>query len=107
VLVFFAYRARRQPAAHKRLILIATIGIIDAAVGRWPVAFFQAHPPAQDLVPFGFLLAVMVYDLVSLHRIQKSTLWASLLIVAVHLTRVPLAGTALWQSFATHMAGKS
>jgi hypothetical protein len=106
VLVFFAYRARRRPAAHKRLILIATIGIIDAAVGRWPVAFLQAHPPAQDLVPFGFLLAVMVYDLVTLHRIQKSTLWASLLIVAVHLTRVPLAGTALWQSFATHMAGR-
>jgi hypothetical protein len=105
VLVFFADRARRRPAAHKRLILIATIGIIDAAVGRWPVAFFQSHPPAQDLVPFGFLLAVMIYDLVSLHRIQKSTLWASLLIVAVHLTRVPLAGTALWQSFATHMAG--
>ena len=106
VLVFFAYRARRRPAAHKRLILIATIGIIDAAVGRWPVAFLQSHPPAQDLVPFGFLLAVMIYDLVTLHRIQKSTVWASLLIVVVHLTRVPLAQTSLWQSFATHMAGK-
>jgi hypothetical protein len=106
VLVFFAYRARRRPAAHKRLILIATIGIIDAAVGRWPVAFLQTHPAAQDLIPFGFLLAVMVYDLVTLHRIQKSTLWASLLIVAVHLTRVPFAGTALWQFFATLMAGK-
>lgn len=106
VLVFFAYRARRRPAAHKRLILIATIGIIDAAVGRWPVAFLQSHPPAQDLVPFGFLLAVMIYDLVTLHRIQKSTVWASLLIVVVHLTRVPLAQTSLWQSFATLMAGK-
>jgi hypothetical protein len=48
----------------------------------------------------------MVYDLATLRRIQKSTLWASLLIVFVHLTRVPFAGTALWQSFATHMAGK-
>jgi hypothetical protein len=107
VLVFFAYRARRRPAAHKRLILIATIAIMDAAVGRWPIAFFQAHPPAQDLVPFGFLLAVMIYDLVTLHRIQKSTLWASLLLIAVHLTRVPIGFSPLWQSFATLMGGKS
>jgi hypothetical protein len=105
VLVFFAYRARYRPAAHKRLILIATIGLIDAAVGRWPVAFLQTHPPAQDLVPFGFLLLVALYDLVSLKRVQKSTVWASLFVVAVHLTRVPLAMTPPWQAFATHMLG--
>jgi hypothetical protein len=106
VLVFFAYRARRWPAAHKRLILIATIGIMDAAVGRWPIAFLQTHPPAQDLVPFAFLLAVMAYDLISLRRIQKATLWASLLIIAVHLTRVPIGMSPLWQRFAHHMATK-
>ena len=72
VLAFFAYRYRRQPAIHKRLILIATIGLIDAAVGRWPVAFFQNNPKAQDLIPFGFLLAVMVYDLVTQKRILKT-----------------------------------
>jgi hypothetical protein len=93
VLVFFAYRARRRPAAHKRLILIATIGLIDAAVGRWPVAFLQTNPRAQDLVPFGFLLVVMLYDLVSLRRIQRSTIWASLFVVAVHMARIPIAFT--------------
>jgi FtsH-binding integral membrane protein len=106
VLVYFAYRARRKPAAHKRLILIATIGLIDAAVGRWPVSFFQANPKMQDLVPFAFLLAVMFYDLVSLKRIQRSTVWASALVIVVHLARVPLAFTPLWQRFATHMVGK-
>ncbi len=106
VLVFFAYRVRRKPAAHKRLILIATIGIMDAAVGRWPIAFLQANPPAQDLVPFAFLLAVMVYDLVSLKRIQKSTLLASLFVIVIHLTRVPIGKTELWQAFATRMIGK-
>jgi hypothetical protein len=106
VLVFFAYRARKRPAAHKRLILIATIGLMDAAVGRWPIAFLQANPKAQDLVPFAFLLAVMLYDMVSLKRIQKSTFWASLFVIAVHLTRVPIAFTNPWQAFATHMIGK-
>jgi hypothetical protein len=105
VLVFFAYRARRQPAAHKRLILIATIGLIDAAVGRWPIAFLQTNPKMQDLVPFAFLLVVMLYDLVSLRKIQKATIWASLFLIVVHLARVPIGFTSAWQAFATKMLG--
>jgi hypothetical protein len=38
-LIFFACRMRRNPAGHKRLILIATIAIMDAAIDRWPLAF--------------------------------------------------------------------
>jgi hypothetical protein len=106
VLAFLAYRMRRQPAVHKRLILIATIGLIDAAVGRWPIAFFQNNPKAQDLIPFGFLLAVMVFDLVTQRKILKSTLFASLFLIVIHLTRVPIAFTPAWQAFATQMSGK-
>ena len=106
VLAFFAYRYRRQSAIHKRLILIASIGLIDAAVGRWPVAFFQNNPKAQDLIPFAFLLAIMVFDLVTQKRILKTTLWASLFLIVVHLTRVPIAFTHPWQAFATFMLGK-
>jgi hypothetical protein len=100
VFVFFAYRARSKPEGHKRLILIATITIMDAAVGRWPVAFFQAHPPAQDIVPFGFLLTLVIYDLFALRRVSKTTMWASLLLVAVHLTRVPIGMTHGWHALA-------
>jgi len=106
VLVFFAYRARRQPAAHKRLILIATIAIMDAAVGRWPVAALQRTPQLQDVVLLGFLLLVAGYDLLSLHRIHKATLWASALLIVVHMTRVPFATSPVWQKFATMMSGK-
>ena len=105
VLAFFAYRYRRQPAIHKRLILIATIGLIDAAVGRWPVAFFQTNPKAQDLVPFAFLLAVMVYDLVTQRKVLKSTLYASLFLIVIHLIRVPIGFTSTWHAFATKMLG--
>jgi len=106
VLAFFAYRLRRHREAHKRLILIATIGLIDAAVGRWPVAFLQNNPRAQDLIPFGFLLAIMLFDLATQRKILKSTLFASLFLVVVHLTRVPIAFTPAWQAFATRMLGK-
>ena len=31
-LIYFAYRARRNPATHKRLILVATIDLLIAAI---------------------------------------------------------------------------
>jgi hypothetical protein len=103
VLVFFAYRLRRNPEAHKRLITIATIALMDAAIGRWQVAVLQQHPPLQDLVLFGFLVLVIVYDLFSLHRFSKYTMWASLFVVVVHLTRVPLGLSAPWHAMVKHL----
>jgi heme A synthase len=105
VMALFAWRMRRQPEAHKRLILIATIALIDAAVGRWPVALLQSKPPLQDLVPLAFLLAIMVFDLATQRKVLKSTLLASLLLIVVHLTRVPLGHSAAWHAFATKMLG--
>lgn len=103
VFTFFAWRARRQPAAHKRLILIGTIALMDAAVARWPVALFHTKPPMMDAVIFSFLLAIMVFDLATQKRILKPTLWASLLLVAVHLTRVPIGMSHPWHAFAAFM----
>ena len=106
VLVFFAYRARRKPAVHKRLILIATIAIAAAAWGRWPIAILQAHPPLLNVVTLAFLLPIVVYDVVSLRRVQKTTIWASLFVMVVQLVRVPIGFTPAWHWFATWMAGK-
>jgi hypothetical protein len=102
---WLAYRARTRPVAHKRLILMGTIALMDAAIGRWPVALLQAKPPLQDLVTLAFLLLIVGYDLLSLHRVQRSTLWGSVTIMTVHLTRIPLAGSHVWQAFATKMSG--
>src|SRR3981081_2457090 len=37
-LIFFAFRARSHPPAHKRLILLATLALLVAAIARWPWA---------------------------------------------------------------------
>lgn len=103
VFVFFAYRARRNAEAHKRLITIATIALMDAAVGRWPVAVLQQHPPMQDIVIFGFLLLIVLYDLYSMHRVSRTTMWASALLVVVHLARVPLGLTHGWHAMVGHL----
>lgn len=102
-LVYAAYRLRRVAEGHKRLIIIATIGLMDAAVGRWPIAMLQQHPPMQDLVVLVFLLLVVGYDLLSLHRFSKYTMWASLFVVVVHAGRVQLGLSAPWHAMARHL----
>jgi hypothetical protein len=103
-LVYMAYRARFKPAVHKRLILIATIGISEAAIARWPIGALQAHPMVRILIILAFLLMIVGYDLVSLKRVHRTTLWASAFVLALMLVRVPLAMTPVWQSFASFMA---
>jgi len=105
IFAFAAWRARRRPADHKRLILIANVALFDAAVGRCPVHLFQQYPPAQDLVPLAFLLALVAYDLISQRKVLRSTIWASIVLMAVHLTRVPVGKTHVWHAFATFMGG--
>ncbi len=44
VLVFFAFRTRRNPAIHKRLILIATITLMERPSIVGPFRFFSKNP---------------------------------------------------------------
>jgi hypothetical protein len=103
VLMYLAYRDRFRPAAHKRLILIGTIGISLAAVARWPVGFIQTNPPMRNLVVLAFLLLVVAYDLLSLHRVLKTTIWASVATMVMAVGAVPLGFTPVWHAFARMM----
>ncbi len=106
VLMYFAWQTRRSPSTHKRLILIATIDLVGAAIGRWPVALLQRTPPLQNAVTLAFLLLLVAYDLVSQRRIQKSTLWAGVALMVMQLIRVPIGFTPAWHAFATFMGGR-
>jgi hypothetical protein len=43
VLAGLAFALRRKAAAHKRLVLLATIGLMGAALARWPSALIQTR----------------------------------------------------------------
>jgi hypothetical protein len=90
---------RRDKEAHKRLMLLAYISIIVAAVARLPgvlpmgpLAFFG----------FGYLFAVvaMLYDFVSRRRVHKVYLWGGGLLIASVPLRLMISGTAAWNAFA-------
>jgi FtsH-binding integral membrane protein len=101
VLVFFAYLARFDSAAHKRIIIIATVALMIAAIARWPFPLLFGNPLAAALVSYLFLLMLMAYDLWSTHKIHRATIWASAFLIFVQQVRFPMAQTAAWHAFAT------
>ena len=102
-LVFFAFRERFNPAAHKRLILIATITLLDAAFIRWPIPTAWWGLRAAQMCCYALLLLLMGYDLWSTGKVQRVTLWAGAFVIALQQTSSSVGHTAPWQSFATQV----
>lgn len=105
VFVSLAYARRNQAQAHKRLMLLASLSIIGAAVLRWPIGniFMPSPVPGYlfaDLVALAFLLPLVAWDLLTLKRIHPVTLFGGLALIAM----VPITGlvsrTGWWFAFA-------
>jgi hypothetical protein len=97
---------RRNAGVHKRLVLIATLELVTAAVGRLPGIFGPLGPVGPLGIPglFGgtdlFLVAIAIYDWRTLGRLHPATLWGGLFLIASQVGRLLLGGTAIWLSFA-------
>jgi hypothetical protein len=102
VLVGAALYYRRQPAIHKRLMLIATLELATAGVARIPGA--GTLPLFFVLVDAG-LVAMLAYDLMSQRRPHPATVWAGLFLIATQVVRTYAGGTAMWMAFARVLAG--
>lgn len=100
-LIVFAFRARSNSAAHKRLILIATVSLMIAAVARWPLAVVHRNPIAAAFTTYIFLLMLVAYDLWSARKIHRATVWASVFLIFIQQIRIPIGKTALWHAFAS------
>jgi hypothetical protein len=105
ILVGTGFYFRRRPDVHKRLMLLATISILAAAIARLPFAIMRAGPPAFFGLTDVFVLACVLYDLVTLRRIHRATALAGLFIVASQPLRLMLGGTHAWLSFAAWLVG--
>lgn len=99
-LIFFAFRVRRDPSAHKRIIYIATVGLLLAAIARFHVSWLFHKAPHAAIASYAFLLLLIGYDLWSTHRVHRATLWASGFLIFIQQFRLPIGKTAVWHSFA-------
>jgi hypothetical protein len=101
VVIYASWKARRRPDTHKRLILLATIGLVEAAFGRFPWSRMGIPVASGAVAGLGILvLLVIAYDLIVLRRLHRSTMWAAPLVFASGALAVPIGMTAAWHAFA-------
>jgi hypothetical protein len=101
ILIGAGFYFRRRPDVHKRLMLLATISILAAAIARLPFGILQAGPPAFFGLTDVFIVACIVFDLITLKRVHRATALAGLLIIASQPLRLIIGGTPAWLTFAT------
>jgi len=105
ILIGAGFYFRRRPDVHKRLMLLATISILAAAVARLPFAFLQAGPPAFFGVTDLFVAACFIYDLITRRTVHRATALGGLLIVASQPLRLIIGSTDAWSAFAAWLTG--
>lgn len=92
---------RRDAQMHKRMMLLATIAILDAAIARAPIPGMLTYGPLllyalQDLL----IVVGILYDAVSRGRVHRAWWWGLALMVGSQVLTLALARTPLWLGFA-------
>lgn len=99
----------REPETHKRLMLLAAISILDAAVARWFLTFLAppgppgpppvalTTPPA--LVAYLLLAAAIAFDWRTRGRPHPVYVFGGAALVALKFLNLPVSETAAWHSF--------
>jgi len=100
-LVGAAVVQRRRPQTHKRLMLLATISLLTAAVGRGLRQLGMGGAPNLFIGTDLFVLVLVLYDLGSRGRIHPATLWGGAMVVGLKpLLYYALSGTPAWLALA-------
>jgi hypothetical protein len=105
VLVAYAVASRRDAGTHKRLMLLATLFILDAAASRWPLQFIQASKYGYYVAIDAIILAVVAYDTIARRQLARAYARGVPLVVGAQVLRELIGRTAAWQSFARLFVG--
>jgi uncharacterized membrane protein YozB (DUF420 family) len=101
VLVGVAILQRRQSDTHKRLMLLATISLLTAAVGRFLRQMGMGGAPNVFYGTDALVLALVIYDLFSRGRVHPATLWGGAMVVGFKpLLFYAVSDTPLWLALA-------
>jgi len=100
ILVGTALYFRRRLEAHKRLMTLAMISLLAAPIARIHFPLLPPGPPTFFGLADLFIVALLVYDLVTRRKVHPATMWGGLLVVASQPLRLVIAGTPAWMAFA-------
>lgn len=108
LLVILGMRARhRDPGLHKRLMILATIAPIGAAIIRidWLPSAMPGNPIGMDLFPVLLIVPLFLWDLYRLRAVHRAYLiWLALMLPLLLASQL-LWGTAWWQATAPRLMG--
>jgi hypothetical protein len=100
----------RRPETHKRLMLLAGISLLDAAVARWFLTFLAppgppGPPPVPVTIPPAFvayllLVVAIVHDWRTRGRPHPVYIYGGAALIAVKLLNWPISASSFWHSFA-------
>jgi hypothetical protein len=84
--------------------MLATMGLVGAAFGRFPWQRIGLPPAAGAATGVGVLILFsLIYELATIHRIHRSTMWAAPLVFASIAFSVPIGMTPAWHAFAAFL----
>jgi len=105
--LFFAalYFRRTSPEAHKRLMLVATVGgLLGAAIGRAPLFIGQAD--RQLYLYLALIFAGPVYDLLTRRRIHPAYYFALVpCLLLLTSVRLAIGASQPWHQFIGRIVG--
>ena len=99
IFVASALILRRNREAHKRLMLLAYVNLLAAAVARLP-GILPLGPFVFFGLAFLFVVAGAIYDLVTRRRLHPVYLWGGSLYALSIPLRLAVSGTAAWRALA-------
>jgi hypothetical protein len=99
-LVAAAVYYRRQSPMHKRLMLVATLSLLGAAMARVTGTPGAGGPPVFFGVPDLLILCGVIYDRRTLGRVHPAYKWGGGIVVGSQVLRLALLKTGLWMAIA-------
>jgi hypothetical protein len=106
VVVALAILWRNRAETHKRLILLANVGLINAAIARIPLGVIQDGAPFTFMfLPHLITVAGALYDWRTRGSVHKVWIWGGGLMLLSTMLMFPIMTTGAWHGFAGMMAG--
>ena len=108
LLVGAAIYFRRRSEYHKRLMLLATLNLLSAAISRIPLDFIES---GGVLAVFGlmdlFILICVVYDTARRRRLHPAFGWGALFSFLWPALAIALGGSSAGRTFAAWVVNKA
>lgn len=100
VLAGAAMLRRNQPDFHKRWVIMGSLGLLGAAIGRIPeISAFGLY------IFVGLIASVAAYDFASRRAVHPATLIGAAVLLAMSFSEEPIGNTQAWLAVSHQMLG--